>query len=56
MRSGRGFPIHRIVSGSKQIWTSSDHLEQWAEADRREVDPPIQVETAALSKAGHLDW
>jgi hypothetical protein len=27
-----------------------------AEADRREVDPPIQVDTAAWSKAGQLDW
>jgi preprotein translocase subunit YajC len=23
---------------------------------RREVDPPIQVETAMWSKAGQLDW
>jgi hypothetical protein len=29
---------------------------QFAEADRREVDPPIQVETATWSKAGQLDW
>jgi hypothetical protein len=29
---------------------------QRAEADRREVDPPIQVETATWSKAGQLDW
>jgi hypothetical protein len=31
-------------------------LQQRAEADRREVDPPIQVETATWSKAGQLDW
>ena len=30
--------------------------EQRAEADRREVDPPIEVETATWSKAGQLDW
>jgi hypothetical protein len=29
---------------------------QYSEADRREVDPPIQVETATWSKAGQLDW
>jgi hypothetical protein len=35
----------------------SDHdVQQFAEADRREVDPPIQVETATWSKAGQLDW
>jgi hypothetical protein len=35
---------------------SNDDLEQRAEADRREVNPPIQVETATWSKAGQLDW
>jgi hypothetical protein len=35
---------------------SDDDLEQFAEADRREVDPPIQVEIATWSKAGQLDW
>jgi hypothetical protein len=30
--------------------------QQRAEADRREVDPPIQVETARWSTAGQLDW
>jgi hypothetical protein len=34
------------------------HLDpnQYGEADGREVDPPIQVETATWSKAGQLDW
>ena len=27
-----------------------------AEADRREVDPPIQVDMATWSTAGRLDW
>jgi hypothetical protein len=31
-------------------------VQQRAEADRRDVDPPIQVETATWSTAGHLDW
>jgi hypothetical protein len=31
-------------------------LQRRAEADRREVDPPIQVERATWSKAGQLDW
>ena len=35
---------------------SDADLEQIAKADRREVDPPIQVETAMWSKAGQLDW
>jgi hypothetical protein len=35
---------------------SGDDLQQHAEADRREVNPPIEVETATWSKAGQLDW
>ena len=35
---------------------SDDDLQQLPEADRREVDPPIQVEMATWSKAGQLDW
>jgi hypothetical protein len=35
---------------------SDDAVQQRAEADRREVDPPIEVETATWSKAGQLDW
>jgi hypothetical protein len=31
-------------------------LAQFVEADRRVVDPPIQVESAAWSRAGELDW
>jgi hypothetical protein len=29
---------------------------QYAEADRREVDPAIEVETATWSAGGTLDW
>jgi hypothetical protein len=29
---------------------------QYGEADRREVDPPIQVEAAIWSAGGQLDW
>jgi hypothetical protein len=29
---------------------------QYAEADRREVDPPVQVQVATWSAAGQLDW
>ena len=29
---------------------------QYAEADRPEVDPPIEVETATWSAGGTLDW
>jgi hypothetical protein len=35
---------------------SANEVQQRAEADRREVDPPIQVETATWSRAGQLDW
>lgn len=28
----------------------------YSEADRRVVDPPIQVETATWSPGGQLDW
>jgi hypothetical protein len=35
---------------------SDDDVKQFAEADRREVDPPIQLDTARWSKAGQLDW
>jgi hypothetical protein len=35
---------------------SDDDLEQIAGADRRELDPPIEVVTATWSKAGQLDW
>jgi hypothetical protein len=35
---------------------TSPLLQQRAEADRREVDPPIQAETAMWSNAGQLDW
>jgi hypothetical protein len=34
---------------------SGDEAQQRVEADRREVDPPIQVETARWSTAGQLD-
>jgi hypothetical protein len=35
---------------------SNDDLQQFLEADRREVDPPIQVELATWSAGGQLDW
>jgi hypothetical protein len=35
---------------------SDDEVRQRAEADRREVDPPIQIEAATWSRAGQLDW
>jgi hypothetical protein len=35
---------------------SDDQVQHHPEADRREVDRPIQVETAMWSKAGQLDW
>jgi hypothetical protein len=34
---------------------SGKDVQQFAEADRRSVDPPIQVETATWSKACQLD-
>jgi hypothetical protein len=35
---------------------SAAKVQRRAESDRREVNPPIQVETATWSKAGQLDW
>jgi hypothetical protein len=35
---------------------SDADLQLFAAADRRVVDPPIQVEMATWSKAGQLDW
>jgi hypothetical protein len=35
---------------------SNDEVQQHAAADRREVDPPIEVKTATWTKAGELDW
>jgi hypothetical protein len=35
---------------------SDDEVEQHAAADRREVDPPIEVKMATWSRAGQLDW
>ena len=35
---------------------SDDDVEQIAVADRRVVDPPIQVDAATWSKAGRLDY
>jgi hypothetical protein len=35
---------------------SDADLRQRAEADRREVNPPIEVETAIWSTAGQVDW
>ena len=29
---------------------------QYGEADRREVDPPVEVRVATWSRAGTLDW
>jgi hypothetical protein len=31
-------------------------VDQYGEADRREVDPPITVEVATWSAGGTLDW
>jgi hypothetical protein len=35
---------------------SNAEVQHLAEADRREVDPPIEVQMATWSKAGQLDW
>ena len=35
---------------------SDAELQQRAEADRREVDQPIEVEMATWSPGGQLDW
>ena len=35
---------------------SDDDLPQRDAADRKAVDPPIEVQTATWMKAGQLDW
>jgi hypothetical protein len=35
---------------------TDEDLQHLAEADRREVDPPIEVESATWSAGGQLDW
>ena len=35
---------------------SDDDVKRLAEADRREVDPPIEVQAATWSPGGRLDW
>ena len=35
---------------------SDAEVQQLAEVDRREVDPPIPVEMATWSPGGQLDW
>jgi hypothetical protein len=35
---------------------SDDEVQRRAEADRRVVDPSIQVDTATWSRVGQLDW
>ena len=35
---------------------SDDDLQQRAAADRRAVEPPIEIERATWSDAGQLDW
>jgi hypothetical protein len=48
-------PFH---GNRNRVLSDMQHLDpnQYGEADGREVDPPIQVETATWSKAGQLDW
>jgi hypothetical protein len=31
-------------------------VDDYAEGDRREVNPPVEVETATWSAGGQLDW
>ena len=35
---------------------SDDDLQRRAAGDRREVDPPLEVEMATWSPGGRLDW
>ena len=55
-RAGRGSLPSGSHSCSSQVCLSDADLEQIAGADRREVEPPIQVDTATWSKDGQLDW
>jgi hypothetical protein len=35
---------------------TDDDVQRLPESDRREVDPPVQVDMAAWSPGGRLDW
>jgi hypothetical protein len=38
------------------MFQSDMQVDDYAEADRREVNPPIEVEAATWSAGGTLDW
>jgi hypothetical protein len=38
------------------VFESNMEVDDYADADRREVDPPIEVESATWSAVGTLDW
>jgi hypothetical protein len=38
------------------VFESNMQVDDYAEADRREVNPPIEVESAMWSPGGTLDW
>jgi hypothetical protein len=48
-------PRPRDIAGIfNQIWISGCDVQQRAEADRREVDPPIEVETTSAARLAQL--
>jgi hypothetical protein len=38
------------------VFESTMQVDDYAEADRREVNPPIEVESATWDPGGTLDW
>ena len=59
MTSRSGPFVQRVELNARLVMNlnlSDNDLEQIAGADRLEVDPPVQVNTAMWSRAGQLDW
>jgi len=49
-------PLPSVIELMLQLNMRDLDPSQYGEADRREVDPPIEVEVATWLVAGQLDW
>jgi hypothetical protein len=49
-------PANHVTQERLRLVPRPGELLERAEADRRDVDPPIPVDTATWSNAGQLDW
>src|SRR4029453_16038482 len=49
-------PANHVTQERLRLVPRPGELLERAEADRRDADPPIPVDTATWSNAGQLDW